>query len=348
MAGATRAWCARIPRAGPIGMESTPCVLVTSGGGSACSTTAPTPGDDGLTQTRRSMVFNPRVRSILVLLGLVLVGACSPRRIAEILFVGDHFLLETGLPFGAADRQRLDVYRPRDAGGPGPVIVFLFGGRWQTGSRAEYRLLGSALTRRGWVVVVPDYRLYPPARFPDWVRDAAAAVRWTRDNAERFGGDADRVFVVGHSAGAHTAALLALDGSYLAQAGVPADRIQGFVSVAGPVDTVWTDPEVQTLMGPRQGWPDTYPASHVGGGDRPLLLLHGTGDETVTPSNSVRLDAMLRRSGSCARTILYPGVGHVRIVVALALPRLGIAPVLEDLARFVRDPVAVACGPAPA
>lgn len=276
-------------------------------------------------------------------LSLGAVSACSPRRAVEWILLRDHFVLTPGLPYGATERQRLDVYRPRAGGGPAPVIVFLYGGRWQGGSRDQYRLLGDALTRRGLVAVVPDYRLYPGARFPAWVEDAARAVRWVSDSIGRFGGDPSRIFVVGHSAGAHTATLLALDEHYLEQAGVPAHAVRGFVSIAGPVATAWTDPDVQALMGPPEGWPATYPLTHVDGTEPPILLLHGGKDRTVAPANSVRLAHRIRERGGCARSIAYRGLDHVEIVIALSIPRLGGAPVLEDVLTFVGDP-AGGCG----
>jgi acetyl esterase/lipase len=283
------------------------------------------------------------LRFLPLLLGLCLLAACSPRRVAESLLLGSHFALTQRVAYGPEARQELDVYRPLEARAPAPVVVFLYGGRWSSGSRDEYRLVGDALTRRGWVAVIPDYRLAPAASFPAWVEDGARAVRWARDNAARFGGDSARMFVVGHSAGGHTVALLALDEHFLRDAGVPAGAVKGFAALAGPVDTPWTDPDVQALMGPRAGWPATYPATHVDGAEPPLLLLHGGGDRTVSVQSSVRLAARIRERGGCSRAVVYPGVGHVQIVVALAAPRLGIATVLDDLDAFVRDPRRVAC-----
>jgi acetyl esterase/lipase len=283
------------------------------------------------------------LRFLLVLLGTGLVSGCSPRRLAESILLGSHFVRTERVAYGPDARQKLDVYRPVEARGPAPVVVFLYGGRWSSGSREDYRLVGDALTRRGWVAVIPDYRLAPAATFPAWVEDGARAVRWARDNAARFGGDSARIFVVGHSAGGHTAALLALDEHFLRDAGVPAAAVRGFVALAGPVDTRWTDADVQALMGPPSGWPATYPATHVGGGEPPLLLLHGGGDRTVAVESSLRLAARIRERGGCSRAVVYPGVGHVEIVVAFAAPRLRIAPVLDDLAAFVRDPRRHAC-----
>lgn len=275
-----------------------------------------------------------------------LTAACSPRRVAEVLLLGDHFMLSQDIIYSKGARQRLDVYRPRSAQQPVPVIVFFYGGRWQHGAKAEYRLLGDALTRRGFVAVVPDYRLYPQVRFPAWVEDGARAVRWTRENIGRFGGDPEQIFVIGHSAGAHTVALLALDEHYLRQVEVPPGTVRGLVSLAGPVDTVWTDPDVQALMGPRANWPASYPVNHIDGGEPPLLLLHGAQDEIVSPTNSVQLADRIQERGGCARVIVYPNLGHIKIAIALAVPRLASAPVLDDVAAFVREPTASTC-PAP-
>ena len=279
-----------------------------------------------------------RTLLLLALLPLVLgpAAACAPRRIVESVLAGNHFQLVRDVPYGTGPQQRLDVYRPRRRGSPAPVIVFLFGGRWQNGSREEYRLLGDALTGAGVVTVVPDYRRYPEARFPVWVEDAARAVRWVRDSIGSLGGDPERIFVMGHSSGAHTATLLALDGHYLRDAGVPSSAVKGFISLAGPVATTWTDPDVQALMGPRQMWPRTYPMEQMNGSAKPLLLLHGERDRLVLPANSTRLAARIRARGGCASVKLYRGLDHISIVLALALPRFNIAPVSDDVMAFVR------------
>ncbi|CAN5643783.1 alpha/beta hydrolase [soil metagenome] len=271
-------------------------------------------------------------------IGALLATSCSPLRLAEALMVGDHFVQTVDIPYSEGEMHRLDVYTPRGARGQSPVIVFLYGGRWQNGSRDQYRLLGDALTRRGVVVVVPDYRLYPDTIFPGWVEDGAQAVLWTQQNIQSFGGDPSSIFIVGHSAGAHTAVLLGLDERWLRGAGVDPQVVQGIVSIAGPVDTSWTDPDVQALMGPQDGWPATYPASHLRPDAPPILLLHGEGDRTVSATNSTRLAARLHDRGGCARAILYPRVGHVEIVLTLAAPWLRRAPVRENILSFLEDP----------
>ena len=140
---------------------------------------------------------------------------------------------------------------------------------------------------------------------------------------------------MGHSSGAHTATLLALDSQYLRDAGVSASAVKGFISLAGPVATTWTDPDVQDLMGPRNGWPMTYPMELAAGSAAPLLLLHGERDRLVSSANSLRLAARIRGPGGCAPLIVYQGLDHIGIILSLALPRFGIAPVLDDVMAFV-------------
>ena len=266
---------------------------------------------------------------------LALLTACAPRFAAERWVLGDRVVQAAGIEYGADDRQELDVYRPLGRARPAPVVIFLYGGRWKYGSRRDYLLVGSGFARRGWITVIPDYRLFPRTLFPGWVEDAASAVRWTVDNIAAYGGDSARIFVVGHSAGGHTVSLLALDERYLREAGVAAGAIAGFASLAGPVDTTWTAPDVQRLMGPPAGWPVTYPSTHIDGSEAPLLLMHGDADDVVTVGNSVRLAERIAARGGCARLRIYPSVGHVDIAVALGLPALVQAPVLDDLASFM-------------
>ena len=286
----------------------------------------------------------PRLRLPLLATALTLaLAACTPRQGVENAVLYDRIRRVEGRPFGADERQRLDVYHERRTPRGAPVVVFIYPGRWKYGSRRDYLLVGNALARRGYVVVVPDYRIYPKVRFPAWVEDGAAAVRWTRDSIARYGGDPNNIVVMGHSAGAHTVAMLALDERYLRAAGVPPGAVRGFVSLAGPVDTTWTDPDVQDLMGPADRWPATYPSNFIDGNERPLLLLHGAGDRVVSAANSERLAARIHTRGGCARSIVYPKIGHVQIALALAFPSMKLASVAADVDAFVRDPAGYTC-----
>ncbi|HEX8261430.1 MAG TPA: alpha/beta hydrolase, partial [Allosphingosinicella sp.] len=215
-----------------------------------------------------------------------------------------------------------------------PVIVYFYGGSWNSGRRQGYAFAGRALAARGFVVVVPDHRLVPEARYPEFLRDCAAAVRWARRHASRFGGDGGRIVLVGHSAGAYNAAMLALDPSLL---GPDRAAIRGFAGLAGPYDFLpLDDPSTIAAFGK---WPrpaETQPVRHAGPGAPPALLLHGADDVRVKPRNSRILAERLAAAGGDARLTLYPRLGHVAILTALAVPFRGRAPVLADVAGFAR------------
>jgi acetyl esterase/lipase len=242
-------------------------------------------------------------------------------------------VMATGQPYGAHPRQKLDVYAPAKPGAGAPVVVFFYGGAWKEGRRQDYGFLGRALAARGFVTIVPDYRLLPETRFPGFVEDCAAAVRWARANARRFGGDGERIVLAGHSAGAYNAAMLALDPQWL---GADRAAVRGFAALAGPMDFLPLDDSA--TIAAFGGWPrleETQPVHFASRDDPPALLLHGADDGRVRLRNSQRLTQALRGAGAHATLVTYAGTGHAGILTAIARPFRGRAAVLDDLARFV-------------
>ncbi|APE28138.1 alpha/beta hydrolase [Aurantiacibacter gangjinensis] len=238
--------------------------------------------------------------------------------------------------YGDHPRQQLDIYAPETDGdlSGAPVIVFFYGGSWNSGTRSGYDFAGRALAAEGFVTVVPDYRLVPEVRYPAFLEDAAAAIRWVRRNIAEHGGDPDRIVVVGHSAGAYNAAMMALDERWLGE-----DRraIRGLVGLAGPYDFLPLDTDsTRAAFGEWPDLPETQPVSWADGGDPPALLLTGDLDTTVKPRNSRALAAALDDAGVAAEMRAYEGVDHIDIVVALARTLRGRAPVLADTVAFAR------------
>lgn len=268
-----------------------------------------------------------------------LLSACSPLRAFNAIVPQDRSvsLAERGSTYGVHPRQRIDLYRPRahNVGDAGlPILIFLYGGSWQEGERQGYAFAARGFADAGFLVAVPDYRLVPEVRFPVFLEDSAAAVRWVRANAARLGGDPERIVLVGHSAGAYNAAMLALDERWL---GADRQAVRGFVGVAGPYDFLPLDSSVtMTAFGQERDLEATQPVTFASAGDPPTLLLHGSLDTTVYPRQSERLVALLRAAGVEAQVKLYPKVGHIGIVTALARPFRGRAPVLEDVVAFAR------------
>jgi len=268
-----------------------------------------------------------------------LLAGCSVTGLINELVPSATFHSTLDLAYGTHVRHRLDVYQPSQTTGAAPVVVFFYGGNWNDGNRADYLFVGEALASRGCVAVLPDYRLYPEVRYPDFLNDGAQAVRWVFSHIAEFGGDPERTFLMGHSAGAYNAAMLALNPVYLADAGVNHGDLRGLVGLAGPYDFLPLTGEITKAV---FGFPDTaittQPIHYASSSAPPALLVTGTADDVVDPGNSTRLAARLRAQGAHARTIAYPVLGHRTLVGALAAPLRGLAPVLDDVAGFVNTP----------
>lgn len=231
-------------------------------------------------------------------------------------------------------RHKLDVYAPPGASQL-PVIVFVYGGSWSSGSKGDYAFAGAALASRGFVTVIPDYQLVPGVRFPSFIEDCAAAVRWASDHAQEYGGEPSRIVLVGHSAGAYNVMMLALDAHYLRDAGVDGARVRGAVGLAGPYDFLPFDVDAtRNAFGQAPDAALTQPVHFARADAPPLLLLWGEADTTVGPRNLRSLDAAMRAAGGRVETKTYPGVNHVDIMLALSRPLRGRAPTLADVTAF--------------
>lgn len=232
----------------------------------------------------------------------------------------------------------LDVFPPAEDTSAAPVLVFFYGGAWQRGAREQYRFVGSRLAPRGMLVVVADYRTFPRAGFPDFVDDAARAVAWAHAHARGHGGDPDRIFVAGHSAGAHIAALLATDARYLAKHDLAPCRLAGAIGLSGPY-RFDIDAELAPIFGART---DAMPIDFVDGDEPPFLLVHGDADERVDPRNSPRMADALRSHGIAAQLEMLPGGKHRTPLAGLYRPdrHPDVMPMIE---RFVREAPESAC-----
>jgi acetyl esterase/lipase len=266
---------------------------------------------------------------------LATAAACSPLASVNAVSPDHGYGVEKDIAYGPEDRQSLDVYRPDSPRSGAPVVMFFYGGSWKRGDKDGYRFVGQSLAARGYTVLIPDYRLYPEVRFPAFVEDGAAAVGWaSRNLSEAESG----IVLIGHSAGAHTAALLALDGSYLRAQGVPEGQVAGMIGLAGPYAfdprPYWSYREIFAPATP----PETsQPVTHARGDGPPLLLLHGGDDNLVKPINSQALQERVAGLGGDARYVEFEEVDHFEILVALSDTLDYLAPVLPEIEAFLED-----------
>ena len=286
------------------------------------------------------------MRRALALLLAGLLAACSPAGLLNVTVASRGVEVTHDVAFGPGPRDRMDVYRPSGANGRAPLVVFLYGGNWRTGERGTYPFVALPLARRGAVVAVPDYRLFPEVGFPDFLRDNARAVAWAMAHAAEWGADPARTVLVGHSAGAYNAAMLALDPRWLAEAGSDRARLAGAVGLAGPYDFLPITGDTLPVFAAAGAGPATQPVSYVDGRNPPMLLLAGADDTTVQPRNTESLAARIRARDGRVEARIYPGIGHVGIITAFAPLFEGRAPVLDDTWRFI-EALPPAPGPRP-
>lgn len=278
--------------------------------------------------------------TLLVLLGGGLLSGCQAVLFRSLNATASKsgMVVQRDVIYDPVQKLALDVYRPDDARNA-PVVVFFYGGSWKSGKRQWYRWAGEALARRGLVVVIPDYRLWPQVKLDGFMQDAAHAVAWTHAHAGEYGGNPDDLFVMGHSAGAHIGALLSTDAHWLNAVGMQPRQLAGFIGLAGPYDFLpLKDPDFIDMFGSTHAAQlRSQPVHFVDGDEPPMLLLQGTGDKVVWPRNAESLARALRKEGEPVELKFYPDIGHLAILFSISKPLRSKAPVIEDSVRFIRQ-----------
>ncbi|SEM84499.1 Acetyl esterase/lipase [Luteibacter sp. UNCMF331Sha3.1] len=279
------------------------------------------------------------MRLTLILLTIFLLGGCQSTFFAAVNArqPSKGVVAHRDNVYDATHGLALDVYAPAQAN-HAPVVVFFYGGSWKNGKRQWYRWVGQALASQGIVAVIADYRLWPAVRMDGFLHDGAEAVRWARDHAAHFGGDPAHLFVMGHSAGGHIAAMLATDKQWLAGVGMKPGDLSGWIGVAGAYDFLpLDDPDFIDMFGktPEQQ-ARSQPINFVDGDEPPALLLQGEADSIVFPSEAISMEGRYRQQGESVELKLYPKLGHEGLLFALG-PLHGRAPALDDVVSFVRE-----------
>ncbi|MBS0275116.1 MAG: alpha/beta hydrolase [Proteobacteria bacterium] len=245
------------------------------------------------------------------------------------------YTVRKDIAYGDGARQTLDIYVPDGLTAPAPVLLFFHGGSWQFGDKKQYRALGQAFASKGIVTVVVNYGLFPPARFPRFIEDGARSFQYVRGRAREWSGDPDRIFISGHSAGAHIAAMLGTNGEYLRAAGADPSAPRGIIGIAGPYDFLpLKDPVLIDLFGGGDV-PETQPIAFVDGQRAPMLLAHGRDDATVGAGNSKRLAQKLQSFGSEVVVRYYHRTGHIGILLSLAPGFRKRTTLYQDMLAFI-------------
>jgi acetyl esterase/lipase len=264
-----------------------------------------------------------------------LLSACSPLGAINLLVPRSGYDVHGALAYGPDPRQKLDVYVPQGLKGPAPVLLFFYGGAWSSGNRGDYRAFGQAFASEGIVTVVADYRLYPQVKYPAFVQDAAKALAYVHAHASTYGGDPNRIFVAGHSAGGFNAVMLGAEPKFIEAEGGKLGWMRGVIGIAGPYDFLpLTEADyIDMFHGANNA--DAMPINHVTGPRPPMLLVAGTADSVVSPGNADRMAAKLTNAGGSATVIKYSGTGHIGIILSLVPVFRGMTPLRQDIADFI-------------
>lgn len=247
-------------------------------------------------------------------------------------------LIASAVAYDVEPQQRLDIYRPKSSRSDLPILLFVHGGSWKDGNRADYEFVGRAFAARGYLTLVTSYRLLSKNAYPDFITDVALAIKWAHLHGTEFGGNGDKIFAVGHSAGAYNITQAVLDPHYFKDAGIDPNVLKGIATLAGPFDFLPLDsPITIETFGKVQDLEATQPITYARADVPPFLFLHGTADKTVYPKNSRSLFKHLNEAGAHPKLIEYPDVTHIGIILDIAKPLRDNAPVLADVDRFFKD-----------
>lgn len=282
-----------------------------------------------------------RLMAALVALPMALLTASGCSRLGVFNAVipkdGGVTVAAKGVAYGPEPRQKLDVYAPSGGSSKG-VVVFFYGGSWNSGERGDYGFAARAFASRGYTSVVFDYRLVPEVRYPVFVEDSAKVVAWVHRNIGTYGGDPDRIFLVGHSAGAYIEMMVAVSPEFLRAEGLKPQTIKAVAGISGPYAflPLAVDETREAFKGVAD-LPATQPVNRVARGQYapPMLLVHGEADTLVYPRNTKQLAAALRKNGHSVEEKYYPGVDHVGTLLSLSRPLRDRAPVLDDVVHFL-------------
>lgn len=265
------------------------------------------------------------------------LAACTPLQFAlinvpSLTYEGQ---ISEDVPYGQLPRQKLDIYVPNIDRETFPVVVFFHGGRWTDGSKKQYKFVAMTLSNMGYVVVLPNTRLYPDVKFPTFAEDAAKSVAWVYENIASYKGN-QNLFISGHSSGAHLGALIIADDSYLAAFELKPNIVTAFAGISGPYDFVPKAPDIKDMFGPVENYPNMVVTNFIDGNEPPMLLIYTGEDDTVHPRNLEALKAGIENVNGTVQTIIYKTGGHAAPVAAFSWANPSNLPVPEDIDEFFK------------
>ena len=285
------------------------------------------------------MEDNKKIKQLLFCMAVLVLflAACSPIKTLNAFVPDAAYELRADVAYSDLPRQKMDIYIPKgNTQAKRKVVIFFYGGSWDSGARGDYKFVGEALASKGFIVVIPDYRIYPEVKFPGFMQDPAKAAAWVKLHANEFGGDAQHVFLAGHSAGAHIAVMLSVNPEYLARENLKYSDFAGTIGLAGPYDFLPLKSQrlIDIFGAENERW-KSQPIEFVTGQNPAMLLLVGLKDNIVAPFNTFNLSNKIKSKGGLVEVIEFPTYGHIDMAAKLAKPLRGNGELLQAMVDFI-------------
>lgn len=264
--------------------------------------------------------------------------ACAPIKVLNSIIPENGYQLHAAIPYGTLARQKLDIYQPTaTATEPRKVVIFYYGGSWDSGERGDYKFVAEALTSQGYIVVIPDYRVYPDVLFPELMVDPASAAKWVKQHIAEYGGSLNEIFLMGHSAGAHIALMLSVNAEYLVKQAIKPNDFAGVIGLAGPYDFLPLKSErLKIIFGPEAERWKSQPINFVDGKNPPMLLALGKKDDTVWRHNTINMAKKIKEHQGLVEVVEFEQYGHIDMVAKLAKPLRGSGDLLNVVVDFLQ------------
>lgn len=270
-----------------------------------------------------------RSKWTIILLIVILLLVFARMRYGPFYYVGAYNLVpvpgikvEKDINFAEDERLKLDVYYSEEkSNDKKPVVIFVHGGSWKSNNKDQFRFIGKNLARRGYIAVLPNYRLVPEHRYPAQIKDIARAFKWTENNIDIYGGNKDNIILSGHSAGGHLAALMGYSDYWQNEFDISKEKIKSLVLLAGVYkfpDDYEKGADVVKDFVPKEFWEEAQPVSHLDPSDPPTFIIQGLEDTTVSPEQADYLAKSLEKRGIRYKSILKEDLNHISLLFSFA------------------------------
>ena len=267
----------------------------------------------------------------------------KPERPSQDAVLAQNTVVLANQAFGKDDKQRLDVYSPKDVK-DAAVVIFIHGGEWTKGDKAAVSFKPRFFNENGIVFVSVNYRLSPADKHPAHVSDLAAAIRWVRDHAQEFGADPRKIVLMGHSAGCHLATLVTLDPRYLAREKLEPKDLAGVVAWSGGMYNLvnrangegFYPKYIRQAFGETEAeWRDASPMAHVGDAAMPTFLFVSIEKGNASHQAAETMADLIQKKKGQAESVLITGRDHFMANHMIGAPDDKTGQVILDFVRKV-------------